>query len=511
MCRQTNCRVGSCPVLGAGVDVMDERVFSHFYFFVSFLSRFAVALLVPIAGCSLDEKVKFASENIYPKGVVKYIIVDSDRSLRSLSELQPAEDPGEGAEGDVHDGVEDYDLQSIFAGYGASTSTDWLVDAGNKMDSKSVAGFPQAYSFLGTSSGSNSLGVMHVSTATYYDLVALVREQSPEKRDAGGPRVILDGGWRVGNREVIVWLAVSALLSACACTFLLVVHNGSIFWFQQEEATQQHQHPPRPQRRRLTREQVRRILPPYVFDGVGLQPHFSSNHPPSPLPPADAEGTPTEGLLATASRPEVPQPVELCCCSICLDDYEVGDKLRCLPCNHAFHYRYAFSVSFVFPFMALWTQILIVCIFFRCIGRWLAERSATCPLCKTDIWEEEEDDSSDEGEEGGTPDTQGASFMSWQHLVDMLSFTAEGGHANLVTVTANGAPQPGGEDFSSEPSFWRRWLLQRRGRRRTLAEQHGVTLTALTEPLLQAENGQVINAEAPVEPRPDPPAGEAAE
>eukprot|EP00581_Thalassiosira_minuscula_P017037 CAMPEP_0183717554 /NCGR_PEP_ID=MMETSP0737-20130205/11144_1 /TAXON_ID=385413 /ORGANISM="Thalassiosira miniscula, Strain CCMP1093" /LENGTH=766 /DNA_ID=CAMNT_0025947025 /DNA_START=247 /DNA_END=2547 /DNA_ORIENTATION=- len=62
-------------------------------------------------------------------------------------------------------------------------------------------------------------------------------------------------------------------------------------------------------------------------------------------------------------------------CSICLDEYELGEQIRVLPCQHTFHSN--------------------------CIFPWLTERSPTCPLCKAMFeavqYEEEEEGQQEEG------------------------------------------------------------------------------------------------------------------
>jgi len=66
-------------------------------------------------------------------------------------------------------------------------------------------------------------------------------------------------------------------------------------------------------------------------------------------------------------------PTNCTTCSICIDEFEPGERLRFLPrCKHAFHTE--------------------------CIMPWLTERQGCCPLCKTTVMEQE-------GDEGIVPDT----------------------------------------------------------------------------------------------------------
>lgn len=56
-------------------------------------------------------------------------------------------------------------------------------------------------------------------------------------------------------------------------------------------------------------------------------------------------------------RPELPE------CTVCLSDFEEGDKIRNLQCNHTFHKD--------------------------CLDKWLQQYWATCPLCRTKVLPEE--------------------------------------------------------------------------------------------------------------------------
>lgn len=57
-------------------------------------------------------------------------------------------------------------------------------------------------------------------------------------------------------------------------------------------------------------------------------------------------------------------------CSICIDDFEEGERIRLLPrCRHAFHTD--------------------------CIMPWLTERQGSCPLCKTSVLQNEQDTATD--------------------------------------------------------------------------------------------------------------------
>jgi len=242
--------------------------------------------------------------------------------------------------------------------------------------------------------------------------------------------VKLDGiGPPASRASFVIWLTLSFLISCIICHCISNTVSNLV------EGGESEPEPYRRSRRlRLNAEQVKKF-PIGVFDGNHMVYEISKSN--------DSEIGEHDNLFHPVSD-------SLNACTICLDEYVVEDKLRCLPCRHAFHAE--------------------------CIAKWLVERSATCPLCKIDLYEDEIDE---EGEMDQRNELQHGLFSSGDS-VPSEAFTSP-----TTEMTAN--------EF--ERSWWRRILnsnlftipgQQRRIDAVTRAHE------ALSEPLLEEQSNNNV-------------------
>mmetsp|Transcript_2120 Transcript_2120/g.4620 ORF Transcript_2120/g.4620 Transcript_2120/m.4620 type:complete len:595 (+) Transcript_2120:146-1930(+) len=443
-----------------------------------------VALLAREGSCTTLEKLNYIRQNIEPANLVHYLILDGGDHHHI-----------EGSNNVVERGGPLRTDNNLATEAEVSTATElssfWNIYHHDKQQE-----LCETDDCLKKRDESIPIHVLHVSFRTEYKLLDYLLHQSDTMREDGGPRLAIDSKINVNRLSDNVALAVAALtlLGACLCSLGLLIHGNRAGWWEPEP---QRPPPRRRNQRRLRREQVKEMLPVYRFNGAELEIIPEESEAAMVL---DEEGNP---------RPRVPPllPEELDCCSICLDEYEKGDRVRVIdPCNHTFHSK--------------------------CIGRWLVERSATCPLCKHDLYDSDDEESEAAAEDGqqqhlgintqglvasADPENAGIthfeflqqqqqqerepqdpsrSFWNWvRQRTEETPAVAGVSEAQLpLEQQGEQQPQTEGEPVVTRPTRRRWWQRMLRG--------GGATEQSLIEPLLnQQEGGEervIQDVEAPI-------------
>lgn len=387
-----------------------------------------MALIAKRGLCSYALKAKYASKYVYPAGVVQFIIIDGDHKI-----------------------IDDESYYQEETEKSPASSFELMSRALRKKKS------PE--------SNDINVSVLHVTYSTGYDLLELLLREFPSVRNAGGSRLEITGETPSDKDAKLKFIGILTMIlmsmSGCLCLISLISNLM--------ESTRPAQQPTaRPRRRRLHPWQVRNTFPVGIYDGSHVD--FSKSKRRHVGEKEIQGGSSPEG----ASEQQCHEPLEVTdeACTICLDEYTVGDKLRCLPCQHTFHSK--------------------------CISKWLTERSATCPLCKVDYYQSDDDE--DEEVPASAPLSS-----SWNSVPPET--------ANVQSLN----PQQQSQEIDIETSA-RAW--QRRGRaighwgrslfrRRQEAESTNGVSGTLSEPLLPPsaieESGAIVHNESHQEAISQPP------
>jgi hypothetical protein len=236
------------------------------------------------------------------------------------------------------------------------------------------------------------LYIIHVSLSTQKDIYSYLQQyllHNDNQFINGGPQISIDTN-RHGHHyynhhnndtnQTILYMALIVFVAAGSCFILLLFCTNSDWDDDDIHQLNNNQTntTSRPTRQRLTKTQVREIYPIYRYDGqsklyrIKVKQQQDQDQDVQQQSTAELASTtdPTDTLrqplLSSSTQQniyeeEIIDNIHIDTCSICLDEYEVNDKLRIIPnCQHMYHSK--------------------------CIGRWLSERSAVCPLCKVNLY-----------------------------------------------------------------------------------------------------------------------------
>ncbi|GKY98141.1 hypothetical protein MPSEU_000771900 [Mayamaea pseudoterrestris] len=458
-----------------------------------------VALLVQGGGCSTQQKINVALQYIQPASLLRFLIIN---------DINHHEDEPGRITNIAHD-METSQEQIAFVLEQQHFETTSSLDS--SVNPASVRIPPAEYAFPKQDFNGDDLPdkiiplhVLHITNPVYEQLLNVYLLPDAQTLSSGGPRVTIDGTsgssyFGLLDNSTALWISLFAICAACACTVLILVGNSMNQsqhdweeWNRQQQVQQQQQ---RRQRRRLTREQIRKLLPQYRYDGLQLNLVLQQSAHDASVGKQqqglgggidDENAHLRDALLAPPSSlppSTLAINLELDCCSVCLDDYEVNDKVRVLPCHHCFHSR--------------------------CVGRWLAERSATCPLCKTELWAEEDIEEAENEREQRHEEEIGRPAVDEDSIWNRIFFgalsrrdqAADGVVANVMPVVGTEqemtALQPrqesagGGGLARAVRHSWLRRILPSHAPWAARTDEEAETAEMLTEPLLaDEETGQ---------------------
>eukprot|EP00591_Stephanopyxis_turris_P005338 CAMPEP_0195523450 /NCGR_PEP_ID=MMETSP0794_2-20130614/22663_1 /TAXON_ID=515487 /ORGANISM="Stephanopyxis turris, Strain CCMP 815" /LENGTH=465 /DNA_ID=CAMNT_0040653457 /DNA_START=129 /DNA_END=1526 /DNA_ORIENTATION=+ len=200
----------------------------------------------------------------------------------------------------------------------------------------------------------HKLGLLYISNLAGSSLLHHIRSSTDQTKADGGCLVELNGevpwqpnqpdGWVMG---LFMMLSMFATVWLC-CNTGYIRSDGSVIIIGNAHRgtggpnSDRHNQIPL-----LTMEEVTE-LPELEFHTSGISTNTDSNNGDEECP-----------LINTPNKSGDAGHFDMTSCSICLEDFQQGDKIRCLPCNHVFHSD--------------------------CIVPWLTKNQSTCPLCKEDL------------------------------------------------------------------------------------------------------------------------------